>query len=444
MISEELLNSLSSKTLARLFPVGKDANNERGITSIFLATLSVVKGYATGVLYSVGRKTGVRTNVECHAEIIFSNDEGTDRPDGLIILRNGKNIVWTALIEAKVGKADLNENQISRYLELAKNQKIDAVITITNQFAVLPTHHPIKVSKKLTRAVDLFHWPWTFLRTQADYQLRVEEDIDLEQKYILEEMIRYFDHKSSGVQTFDSMNKEWRTVCLKVKNQERLLKTSDEIQNTVSAWHQEQRDIALMLTSKLGAPVTIKLKNSHRSDPEGRIKDDARSLCEKESLFCQLDIPRAASILLIEASLTNRTVSCSMEILAPGHKKTTKAKVNWLVRQFSKVEPDRIRIGAKWPGSAKITWSTLVELREDPSIIQAGNTKLVPHRFIVQTVLDLAGKFSGQRTFIEGLEKTVTEYYHVVGENLSSWVAPAPKFEDNTANELDELDELVE
>lgn len=431
MAVEDLSNSLSTETLVRLFPVGKDANNERGITSIFLATLSVVKGYASGVLYSVGRKTGVRTRIECHTEVIFLNDKGSDRPDGLIILRSGKNIVWTALIESKIGKAELNEDQISSYLEVAKSQKIDAVITISNQFAVLPTHHPIKVSRKLTRTVDLFHWSWKFLRTQADFQLRIEEDIDSEQKYILEEMIRYFDHKSSGVQKFDSMNKEWRSVCLKVKNQERLLKTSDEIQNTVSAWHQEQRDIALMLTRRLGAPVTIKLSRNHKSDPEKRIKDDASYLCEKESLICQFDIRRAPSILLVEASLTNRTVICSMEILAPGDKKTTKARVNWLIRQFTKIESNGIRIGAKWPGGAKITWKALTELRDDPGLIQTDNTKLIPHRFIVQTVLDLAGKFSGQRTFIEGLEKTVAEYYHTVGENLSPWVAPVPKFENN-------------
>lgn len=441
MNDEKLLNSLSNKTLARLFPVGKDANHERGITSIFLATLSIVNNYASGVMGSIGRKTSVRSNIECHTEMIFPKTEGSDRPDGLIILKNGKRIIWTALVEAKIGQADLGEEQISRYLEIAKTYKIDAVITISNQFAALPTHHPVKVSKKLTRNVDLFHWSWTFLRTQADYQLRVEEGIDPEQGYILGEMIRYFDHEKSGVQPFNSMNKEWRDVCIKVKNQERLLKSSTEVQNTICAWHQEQRDIVLMLTSKLGAPVTIKLMKAHKSDPEKRLKDDAIVLCDKESLICGFDIPRAASLLTVEASLTNRTVTSSMELLAPADKKSTKARVSWLIRQLSKVEISDIRIGAKWPGAAKDTWGSLEELRENPALLQSENTKLVPHRFIVQTVLDLAGKFSGPKTFVEGLEKTVIEYYHSVGENLSAWVAPAPKFEsieDETGEDVDE------
>ncbi|PHZ86153.1 hypothetical protein CRD36_05640 [Paremcibacter congregatus] len=340
------------------------------------------------------------------------------------------------MIEAKIGNSTLNEEQICRYLELAKIHNFDAVVTISNQFAVLATHHPIKVSKKLTRRVDLFHWSWTYLRTQADYQLRVEENIDAEQKYILEEMVRYFDHKSSGVQSFDSMNKEWRNVCLKVKNKERLLKTTDEILNTVSAWHQEQRDLSLMLTRELGAPVNIKLSRAHKSDSEARLKDDSAFLCEKETLICQLHIPDAASVLTIDASLANRTISCSMEVLAPGDKKTTKARVNWLVRQFAKIEPGAIRVGAKWPGGSQITWSYLENLRDDPSTIQTENPNLVPHRFIVQTVLDMAGKFSGQRTFIEGLEKTVAEFYHSVGENLTEWVPPAPKFENARVEDI--------
>ncbi|MCF6195876.1 MAG: hypothetical protein L3J50_04155, partial [Emcibacter sp.] len=183
---------------------------------------------------------------------------------------------------------------------------------------------------------------------------------------------------------------------------------------------------------------SIKLKNAHKTDPENRIRDDSAALCKEENLICQFDIPNAASALYVEASLSNRTITCSMELLAPSDKKTTKARMNWLVKQFSKLskkEIDQIRIGAKWPGGAQITWAGITELRDDPICIQTSNKKLVPHRFIVQTVLDMAGKFSGQRTFIEGLEKTVTQFYYTVGENLSTWVPPAPKFEDNPENE---------
>lgn len=429
MATKELLSSLSDKTLARLFPVGKDANHERGITSIFLATLSIVNGYASGVMSSIGRKTGVRSSVECHTEVPFAKAEGSDRPDGLIILKNGKKVIWTAIVEAKIGNSSLNEEQTSRYLELAKVHKIDAVITISNQLAVLPTHHPVKISKKLTRNVELLHWSWAFLRTQADYQLRVEEGIDLEQCYILGEMVRYFDHPKSGVQSFDSMNKEWRDVSIKVKNQEQLLKSSKEVQSTISAWHQKQRELALKLTGNLGVPVSIKLSKLHKTDPEKRLKDDVSILCENKSLRCHFVIPSAASLLSVNVSLANRTVTNSMELLAPEDKKTTKAKVNWLVRQLAKVETSGIRICAKWPSRANDTWASLEELRENPAYIQTENTKLVPHRFMVETKLDLAGKFSGQKTFIEGLEKSVIEYYHTIGENLSAWVAPAPKFE---------------
>ena len=69
-----------------------------------------------------------------------------DKPDGLIIVENGAN-TWTALVEAKVGNNKLVEEQIERYLDLARAHNIDALITISNQLAVLPTFNPLPLAK---------------------------------------------------------------------------------------------------------------------------------------------------------------------------------------------------------------------------------------------------------------------------------------------------------
>lgn len=58
----------------------------------------------------------------------------------------------------------IGEEQVSRYLQQAKTHRFDAVITITNQFAALPTHHPVKLPKNATKFVALLHWSWAFIR----------------------------------------------------------------------------------------------------------------------------------------------------------------------------------------------------------------------------------------------------------------------------------------
>lgn len=45
----------------------------------------------------------------------------------------------------------------------------------------------------------------------------------------------------------------------------------------------------------------------------------------------------------------------------------------------------------------------------------------------VFTSLDLGGKFSGNRVFIEQLESLVPHFYENAGQYLKAWVAPAPR-----------------
>ncbi|MEN9011813.1 MAG: hypothetical protein ABF241_07095, partial [Yoonia sp.] len=72
--------------------------------------------FGASLLTSLGHRVGKRSKIECYTEVVFKNEKNPkeDRPDGLIICRNG-NKEWRALIEAKVGTATLEEDQIERY-----------------------------------------------------------------------------------------------------------------------------------------------------------------------------------------------------------------------------------------------------------------------------------------------------------------------------------------
>jgi len=81
------------------------------------------------------------------------------RPDGLILITE-ESSRWTALVEAKVGNTDLTVEQVSSYAELARPNGVNALITLSNQFAPLPSHHPVNVPSSLRKKVDLYHWSW--------------------------------------------------------------------------------------------------------------------------------------------------------------------------------------------------------------------------------------------------------------------------------------------
>ena len=53
-------------------------------------------------------------------------------PDGAIVCRRGQK-TWTCLVEVKTGSAPLKDDQVNAYLDIAKAQQFDGVITISTQ-----------------------------------------------------------------------------------------------------------------------------------------------------------------------------------------------------------------------------------------------------------------------------------------------------------------------
>ena len=78
-----------------------------------------------------------------------------DRPDGVLSLLTRKSR-WTALLEAKIDNNEISEEQVHRYAEIARELGINAVITLSNQLAPLPSHVPYSVPKRLSNRVEFF------------------------------------------------------------------------------------------------------------------------------------------------------------------------------------------------------------------------------------------------------------------------------------------------
>jgi hypothetical protein len=124
---------------ARLIPVagirGQEEQEARA-TSAFLAVLSVVPAFAQSILVPFGAPRG---KVETFAEVRFKDTAGkAHRPDGAIVASRGSKS-WKALVEVKTGTAPLVEEQVNRYLDLARDNGFDCVITISNDIVSSPT-----------------------------------------------------------------------------------------------------------------------------------------------------------------------------------------------------------------------------------------------------------------------------------------------------------------
>ena len=414
---------------ARLIPTFAEPRKEQRIVSVLLATLSAVPSFAKQLLASCEVRMGKTSELHSYTEVEFTSVDGSckDRPDGILSLRTRK-AQWNALIEAKIDKAVIDEEQIQKYTVIARNHGIDAVITFSNQLVPLPTHLPYAVPRRFSQRVKFFHISWISVLTQASLILRDKHELSDEQAFILEEMTRYFEHSNSGVRRFDQMNPEWRALCLGVRNDEPFKRTSPEIENAVTSWHQEERDLCLMLSRRMDEHVDIRISRKHQADPELRFKDTCDSLCASQELRCAFIVPNAASNIEVIVNLERRTVACSMWLNAPGHKKRASAKINWLVRQLRNVAVEDVILRVYW-GRRGTTQASMSEVREDAACLEIGSTSALPSGFEVVMIRGLGGRFTGRRTFIEDLEKLVPEFYDRIGQNLWPWTAPPPSID---------------
>lgn len=418
---------LATAQSARLIPTVAPSRKEERIVSILLATLTVVRPLAKELLHRCGVRMGKTTKLQSFTEVSFPGirDGSIERPDGVIRIETRK-VTWTALVEAKIDNAQLNEEQIQRYGEIAKKYGVDAVITLSNQLVSLPTHLPYTVPKKTTSRVSFYHFSWISLLTRASLILRDMGGLDTEQAFILGEMVRFFEHGSSGVKRFDKMNSEWRGLVLSVRSAAQFKRTSPEIENTVASWFQEERDICLILNRRITKRVVLRLTRKHRLDPELRLSDACDRLITSHELCSAFTIQDAASDLDVAANLQTRTISSSMRLTAPRDKKSAKARINWLLRQLKNVDGTNVFVRVHWPGRAMPTQAPLADTLADPTFLMSDQTAASPIRFEVFMLRELGVRFSGSKTFIEDLETLVPEFYDRIGQKLRAWVPPPP------------------
>jgi hypothetical protein len=417
---------LVSGELARLIPVA--SKPELRNTCVTCAMLMAVDEFAEALLGPVGAPTGKRSKVEVWVEPVFKADksENKGRPDALIIVNNGRR-EWRAVVEAKAKGADLESGQIERYLDIAKAQGVDAVITISNQFVATPMQSPCVISRQKLKKVALFHWSWSYLKTEAKIQLAKSTVSDPVQAYMLDEFVRFLEHESAGVSEFEQMGKEWVEACKLFFAKSVLDKKSPLGLAVVSDWDELTRCTALSMSRDLQTNVTTVLSTKERRDPNSRLEVIQAKFIGSGVLESRLDVPDAASPICVEADLTSRSVTVSMAVAAPQDKTRAPATVNWLLRQLAKTEDGSLMIVAKWPGRTGDTYAELSAIREDADALVGERKGQLPRTFEIKSVSDLGGKFTQRRNFVPALVKCVTQFYEAVGQHIVQWQAPPPK-----------------
>lgn len=417
---------------ARLFPVLSMTSKEGRATSILLSCMTKVDEFAASLIKTLGIKAGKRTKIDCFTEVVFSkNSQGDKRPDGLILVNTGAQTRYF-LVEAKIGNAELEPEQIENYVRICKEFKLDGVITISNLYALRPDNHPLEAVRKIKIKIPVYHWSWMSILTTVDLMVKNDEVADSDQMSLIKELRRFLSHESTGVKGFNRMPPEWSEVNKILSNQGSISPKSPIASQVIEAWQQEAKDLCLILSRHTNTAVAEILPRVHMKNPEKRSKADIKALIETSCLKSNFAIPNAASPIEVIADLDKRSIYVSMTIDAPMDRVKSRARVTWLLRQLKDKEVENCFIRANWPGSSGPTLYAVCDLVQNPDLISQDKEHLTVYSFDVFRSYDLGARFAQVSNFIGELEKAVPKFYASVGQNLSQWKKPAPKINPNS------------
>jgi hypothetical protein len=276
---------------ARLIPVsgisGPDEQERRGASAL-LAVVNSVREFGRAITAPLGAPAGTPM---AFIEVPFTSGERKLRPDGVLQVKRGP-VLWTALIEVKTGTNELKSAQVEAYLDLAREQGFNAVLTISNQLARAPGEHPLTVDKRKLKKVSLHHLSWSQIRTEALVEQANKAVSDPDQAWILAEFIRYLEHPRSGAVEFEDMGGSW--VAVREAARAATLQPADKgAAAVVRRFEQLMSFAAMLLSRELGVEVRPALSRAEVKEPDRRMQAAATALADTGILSGARRVPNA-------------------------------------------------------------------------------------------------------------------------------------------------------
>ncbi|PVZ94889.1 hypothetical protein DDQ50_11080 [Amnibacterium flavum] len=372
-------------------------------------------------------------HLETFIEVPFMLGEKRVFPDGLIRSRRGSKS-WTALVEVKTGTNQLASEQLENYLDVAREHGFQAVISISNEIPPAPGLHPTTVDRRKLRKVELHHWSWTEVVTQAVMQKEFRGVADPDQAWILGELIRYLEHPRSGALSFEDMGGSWVGVREAVASG--TLRANDKgVSDVAARFDALIRFACLQLGRRLGTEVTPALSRQEVADPGLRNAALVGALVSDGVMRASIRIPNAVSPLLVEADLRGSRVICSFDIDAPKEGRAT-TRVNWLIRQL-KDSPDSVRVESFAARSRTGSAELLRVVRETPAKLISDPSKEIKSFRVAQIHPMGAKRGTGRGAFVDSVLAAIDGTYGDVGQRLKSWSAAPPRLRSTDEVEVD-------
>lgn len=408
---------------AKLIPTLK-TGDEGALTSIFLSALKLIKEFRFDIFKELKLSRGGKQYY--FTEISFPEIDKNSRFDGLVITVSKGIISEAVVFEMKNKNNSLNKDQIEKYVALSKSLGIKTLVSVSNDFVPDSSQLPIKI--KPQKAVNLFHFSWTYILTKGHLLLfRNDDNIkDDDQVELMKEVLSYIESPISGVSGYVCMKPGWKETCENIANRI-TLKTNDfSTEEAVLSWHEKEKDMALLLSRQLGVLVKSSSKN------KDSLKNDIKRIVKDNELSGNLSIKNSVSDIKITLDFETKSVAMSVKVSPPLNKGTV-AKIGWMGKQLESCKNKNLESFQKMENNVFVEADikfikdhVKVNISDFDKLIEDCKGKEI-QSFNIVYLINFGASFKSVKKFIVLIEQMVLQYYSGVVQHLTNWNKPAPK-----------------
>jgi len=406
----------------RLIPTLK-TGDEMALVSIFLSAIKLVKEYRDDILKELKISRG--GVLHFYTEASFPEIDKS-RIDGLIIVVIKGIIKEATFFEMKNKNNGIDINQVERYFDLAGKLGVEKLVTISNEFVSDSSISPISI--KIPKKISLYHFSWTYLMTLGQLLLfKNEHNIkDADQVEIMREVLYYFENPVSGVSGYSQMKAGWKELAENVRAKKPMKITDKFFEDAVLSWHEEEKDMALLLSRKLGVLVKSSSKGKNS------LKEDISKLAKENVIIGSLSVKNSVSDIKTIVDFERRTVSMSVKLIPPLDKGTV-ARISWVTKQLQNCKKNSEAIFNKIENNIWIETDfkftkayAKVKISELNNLVELSKGKEI-QAFHFVLINGFGIRFESTKKFVELTEQMILDYYEGIVQHLSNWNRPAPK-----------------
>jgi len=219
------------------------------------------------------------------------------------------------------------------------------------------------------------------------------------------------------------MKPGWKELAENIKTSKPLLISDQYINDAALSWQEEESDLALLLSRKLGVLVKTKSRD---------IKSDIKKVIKDHCLTSTLSIKDSVSDIKLKADFATRVVSMSVSVTPPQDKGTV-ARVTWIGKQLENCKKrseylfDQMANDLLIEADIKFVRTHLqVKLDEFETFQEQAKGKDI-QSFNIVLIRGFGANFASVKKFVELIELMGVEYYEGVAQHLTNWIPKVPK-----------------